>query len=324
VFIQESLRHMFSRWGFGPLKHSKTDFYKIVKDFGLTREWITPTRQAFLHGQGVRIGIIDSGVPQHHLFTPMVVDSKSFLAGTDVTDKLGHAEMVMGRIAAFAPRAEYYIAKVTDSSPVVRERSVLAAMYWMAANNVHIVNLSLGFHVWEDGPQAGHLRNCRGTCILCSELISLSNRGMVVVAAAGNAGPNAATIACPAIASGDNIISVGATMRTTRALLNSSSRDILGTLRPDVVAPGEFDYKSYIRSGTSFATPVVTGLLASGLVRYSASEAISALKRSCDSIGCAPHEQGHGLVNSEKFMEVLQNVQLSDEGEQKRRSHGAD
>jgi serine protease AprX len=96
--------------------------------------------------------------------------------------------------------------------------------------------------------------------------------GIVVVAAAGNSGPSCSSISHPP-AIYDESLTVGATNNLDDSITSFSSRgpvtiDGSNRLKPDVTAPGS-NVRSSIppngysyKSGTSMATPHVTGLVA--------------------------------------------------------------
>ena len=100
---------------------------------------------------------------------------------------------------------------------------------------------------------------------------NLKAAGIVVVASAGNAGPNCSTVYAPA-AMFDNSFTIGST-KSNDEISGFSSRgpvavDASGRLKPNVVAPGS-NIRSSIRngnyasgSGTSLSGPHVAGLVA--------------------------------------------------------------
>ena len=105
--------------------------------------------------------------------------------------------------------------------------------------------------------------------------------GIIVVAAAGNNGPGENTITCPGIAK--KIITVGSADDQKTMLGHGLKRGYSGRgptrdciVKPEILAPGtgirscgNMGTRSFsIKSGTSMAAPVVTGMLALLLEKY--------------------------------------------------------
>lgn len=139
--------------------------------------------------------------------------------------------------------------------------------------------------------------------------------GITVVVAAGNSGPDARTILSPG--NSRSVITVGAVND------RKSSDDIYGIApfssrgptkeglrKPDVVAPGvninsiynTDSHKSL--SGTSMATPVVSGCLAVLLSKnnsLSPKELKSEIIKSCTTLNEKSDDQGAGIINIDKL-----------------------
>jgi len=93
------------------------------------------------------------------------------------------------------------------------------------------------------------------------------NAGITVIAAAGNNGPTMNTISSPAIAK--QVIAVGASIENTRIAPYSSRGTFFEEMiKPDIIAPGHQIISTWPNnqyetlSGTSMATPHVTGIVA--------------------------------------------------------------
>jgi subtilisin family serine protease len=124
----------------------------------------------------------------------------------------------------------------------------------------HIVNNS-----WGCPPQEG----CDSK-ILVIGMSNLANAGQMNVVAAGNDGPNCASIGNPSF--GESVFSVGALDQKGKITSFSSRGPVLidgsGRIKPDVIAPGSNIYSAfpggkYSRSmGTSMAAPHVAGVVA--------------------------------------------------------------
>ena len=100
-----------------------------------------------LTGRGVRVGIIDSGVNPAHphvggvaggVFIGPAGESDVYL------DRIGHGTAVTGAIREKAPDALLYAVKIFDRSLVSSSEILLRALEWCVAQQMHVINLSLG------------------------------------------------------------------------------------------------------------------------------------------------------------------------------------
>ena len=146
---------------------------------------------------------------------------------------------------------------------------------------------------------------------------------MVVVTAAGNLGPDTCSITLPGISR--KVITVGSCLGQSfsnevpqQALLYSGCGPTEECVKkPDITAPGNgiyscnYRYPVYSRmpylkkSGTSMATPVVSGSVALLLEKYpdmKNTEVKLRLWDSCDDLGLPENRQGHGQINITKLL----------------------
>lgn len=134
--------------------------------------------------------------------------------------------------------------------------------------------------------------------------------GIVVAASAGNKGPAPHSISAPG--NSRKIITVGYHSKHSNSSVGPTS---LCIKKPDVVTPGYqitsccHQYASqsaYIKkSGTSMATPIVSGSIALLLSLYpqlTPKEVKVRLKNSCTDLNLPHGSQGWGLLNVEKFL----------------------
>ncbi len=269
-----------------------------------------------LDGSGVRIAVIDSGVApgEDDLADPSLTGSQridrfaDFVGGLDAPyDDYGHGTHVAGIIAGngfdssgarsgLAPGSRLVILKALDGSGQGRISTVIAALDYAVAHcselNIRIINLSVGAGVYES----------YDTDPLTLATKRAVDAGIVVVAAAGNAGRDAqgrtqyGAIAAPGNAPW--VVTVGASshMGTTDRADDTMSRfssrgptPVDRAAKPDLVAPGvgieslsapnsllyrsmpayllsgtvPTPYLPYLSlSGTSMAAPVVAGTVA--------------------------------------------------------------
>ncbi|GAB4536918.1 MAG: hypothetical protein Kow0063_22990 [Anaerolineae bacterium] len=267
---------------------------------------------AGFQGEGMRIGIVDTGLDaDHDDFQGRVAAMTSFVGG-DGTDDNGHGTHVAGIAAGtgassggkykgVAPAASLYVAKVLDANGGGMMSGVMAGIEWAVDQEVHVINLSLG----SDGP-------CDGSdalSTLCDEVVQ--QFGIVICVAAGNAGPGSATVGSPGCARW--VITIGAVDdadHVTRFSSRGPTAD--GRVKPDLAFPGAGIVAAqaqgtalgpviapgYVQlSGTSMATPHATGsvaLLLQARPELTANQVKWALLTTALDVGESPNAQGSG------------------------------
>jgi len=154
---------------------------------------------------------------------------------------------------------------------------------WAADQGFDVANLSIG----GDSPsEAVH-----------DAIKYAEENGMVVVAAAGNDGPCSDCLHYPGAY--DETVCVGSVDSDDELASHSSTGDAVDIVAPGAEVPSTIvggEYRAF--SGTSMATPHVTGALALLVDRgYSPSEARDRLLESAEDLGLAEDESGAGLVD---------------------------
>jgi hypothetical protein len=203
-----------------------------------------------------------------------------------------------------AYKADFLLAKTEDmrSETPIEEDNWVAAMEWADSLGADIITTSLGYSDWYtysdfDGQTAV-------ITIAANTAISL---GMVVVNSAGNSGPSLGTITPPADAF--EIISVGS-VDVLGNLVTSSSRGPTfdGRTKPEVCARGAGDWAPIssgdtfygLRSGTSFAAPLVAGaacILLQAHPAYTPQMIRQALMETADNAATPNNNYGWGIIN---------------------------
>ncbi|GAA3407244.1 serine protease AprX [Paenibacillus hodogayensis] len=254
-------------------------------------------------GKGVTIAVIDTGAYPHPDLTKPVNRIKAFKDfvngrkkpyddnghGTHVAgDAAGNGYSSKGKYRGPADKAKLVIVKAFGSDGEADSSDVIAAVDWVLRNRkkygIRVLNMSFGspgFARCSDDP-------------VCRAAERAWKAGLVVVAAAGNSGPGKGTIESPGIS--PLLLTVGAVddrgtvLQADDRVAAFSSRGPApgGRVKPDLSAPGVnivslrapgsvLDIgdpsarvgKSYFRmSGTSMATPIVSGGVAELLQRY--------------------------------------------------------
>ncbi|MFH1918194.1 MAG: S8 family serine peptidase, partial [Nanoarchaeota archaeon] len=288
-----------------------------------------------LTGEGVTIGIIDTGVDYTHPDLGGCFGLGCKVAGgwdfvnddPDPMDDAGHGTHVAsiaagnGILKGVAPEAKIYAYKVLDSGGYGYDSDVIAAINMSIdpnqdgdfSDSLDIISMSLGFRYssFED----------------CYEIASSSvvddavDLGISVVIAAGN-DYYSQRINAPGCAK--NVVTVGATDKNDNIAYFSSrgpTKDF--RVKPDVLAPGVeicaarwdsyrescIDNEHASASGTSMATPHVSGAIA--LIKqkhptWTPYEIKHALRNTAIDVGENILAQGYGRID------VLEAVQLED------------
>ena len=205
-------------------------------------------------GTGIKIAIVDTGIDRAHPdFSGRIMAGASFVDG-DFQDDNGHGTHVAStaagtgaaqenRYVGVAPEASLYVARVLDRGGSGSMSGVMAGIEWAVDQDVHVINLSLGGSGSSDGQDA--------LSMTCNVAVA---RGIVVCAAAGNAGPGARSIGSPGAAA--DVITVGAADRSDRvASFSSRGPTADGRTKPDICFPGT-DIVAARASGTSMGSPV--------------------------------------------------------------------
>jgi len=219
---------------------------------------------------GPRIGLIDSGVEG-------ATTQRAFASPTPAPAP--HGTQVARLLAATAPGARIYAADVYGGSPTGGGSSAVArALGWLAAENVPVINISLV------GPR---------NAIVEATIARLTSRGFVIVAAVGNDGPAAVPL-FPASYPG--VIGVTCVDARDRVLIEAGRGEHVDFAALGIVSPR-------VR-GTSFAAPIVSGLIATQLASPStanADRAVAALRARARDLGARGRDNifGDGLVSAE-------------------------
>lgn len=205
-------------------------------------------------GKGVKIAILDTGLPEHNDITP--AGSKSFITGY-LKDLNGHATFTGGILCAvadngmgvrgIAPDAEDYYAAVLDRNGSGSVNAINSAIHWAVDEiGADIINMSLGI-------ARSAFANPSGLEYACNYAY---DHGVTLFAAAGNGGGQVDFPACY-----DSVISVGAINDTMcKANFSAFGPEV------DFVAGGVDVYSTWKRngyaslSGTSFSCPAVAGV----------------------------------------------------------------
>lgn len=242
---------------------------------------------------GVRVGLIDDGVDGRHAALRGSTIHAHGCAGAALPAVHGTAiaSLLAGRDGRFqgaAPGAELYAADVFCGRPTGGAVDQVAeAFAWLMHERVPVINVSLV------GPPDRTLE---------SVVTGAVARGYLIVAAVGNDGPAAPPL-YPAAWPG--VVGVTAVDARHRVLPEAERGPQVKFAAPGADMAAALTPRGYaLVRGTSFAAPLVAGLLAQALRspdRAAADEALTALERRAQHLGAAGADPayGHGLVGAE-------------------------
>jgi subtilisin family serine protease len=254
--------------------------------------------EALAHGLNVLVAVIDSGID---LKQPELANSiaESF-------DELGskegpqvHGTGVAGAIVAHArlmgsaPAAKILAIRAFGTTPKGAESStfvVLKGLDYAAAHGAQVVNMSFA------GPKDALIE--RG-------IAAAAARGIVMVAASGNAGPKSPPLYPGA---NPNVIAVSATDAQDRLFAASNRGGYVAVAAPgvDIFLPAP-DEKYQMTSGTSFSAAYVSGLVALMLERNPAlkpDEVRAILTKTARDLGAPGRDDLFGAGEADAFAAV--------------------
>ncbi len=217
-----------------------------------------------LYGEGFNLAIIDTGIRESHEKIMGRVGYRKNLTSDSMQDGFDHGTGVASIAVAVAPRCSLLNIKVLDNRGEGSEEEVVMGIDEVLSLHDEgseyapwVINLSLGGH--DDNNPYNPLR------IACRAAI---DRGIWVIAAAGNEGPGAETIMSPACER--YVAAIGSAKYDPFMVSNFSSRGPTeeGLTKPDAVSFGEdivvassvSDTAIIAKSGTSFSVPFTSAM----------------------------------------------------------------
>ncbi len=251
-----------------------------------------------LTGNGTTVAVVDTGIYPHSDLEGRIAGFADFIGNeTDPYDDNGHGTHCAGCVAGDgsassgqyrgpAPQADVVGVKVLDKNGSGTLETIMQGVQWCIdynanqENAIDIISMSLG--------SSAQRYESEKEDPMVKMVDKAWENGIVVVAAAGNEGPEPQTIASPGIS--ETILTVGALddqeteLRDDDEVADFSSRGptIYGKTKPDILAPGVHitslrapnslidktqkvnrEGENYFTlSGTSMAAPICAGVVA--------------------------------------------------------------
>jgi hypothetical protein len=257
-----------------------------------------PQAHTLAHGANVTIAVIDSGIDaKHPELANAIADNLDALGskegphvhGTGIAGAIVSHARLMGS----APEARILAIRAFGAAPNGAESTsyvILKGLDYAAAHGAQIVNMSFA------GPKDALIERA---------IAATATKGIVMVAAAGNAGPKSPPLYPAANA---NVIAVTATDARDRlfAASNRGSHIAISAPGVDIFLPAP-DEKYQMASGTSFSAAYVSGLAALMLERNPAlkpGEVRAILMKTARDLGAPGRDDLFGAGEADAFAAV--------------------
>lgn len=270
-----------------------------------------------LSGKGIGVAVLDTGAFPHTDFKNRIWAFRDYIHEKEEPyDDNGHGTHVLGILGGngAASGGKYrgtafgcglIPIKVLDERGNGNKDKVIQALKWIEENmeqyHIRVVNISVGTTHRE-----GHED-------LIEAVEEAWDRGLVVVAAAGNMGPGRGSITAPGCSR--KIITVGSSdMLVGNQGISGRGPTINCISKPDIVAPGNEivscsnkmnPYPYTRKSGTSMSTPLVSGgiaLLLEKNPQLTNLEIKKRLRATAKDLGYPHNLQGWGLFQLQRFL----------------------
>lgn len=227
-------------------------------DWGIIKHEIPSIWKNITQGEGIKVAILDSGWPYHIDLYNNILETKDFVSNNKDNESQGHGVSVAGVIAAednsfgvvgVAPKVGIIYGRVLSNSGAGSAENILKGLDYAIQSKVDIISLSFGAR-FAHNP-------------LYEKIKEAYNKNIVVVSSAGNDKVED-SINYPA--KWEEVISVGA-VNEQGEIADFCSKGY----KIDVYAPGVSVLSTHLNnsygcfSGTSFATPFISGIVALGI-----------------------------------------------------------
>ncbi len=215
-----------------------------------------------LYGREMKAAVLGSGIREtHQELAGRVIYRKNYTSAP-MEDTLDHDTGVASIITAVAPLCRILNMKVLDDKGMGTEEDVAIAIddcisLWDTHPDIAPITLNLSLGAPDDGNPYNPLRVASRAAI---------EKGLWVIAAAGNDGPGAGTIMTPAC---EKYVFACGSLTADGIISSFSARGPTkeGLIKPDVaifgenilVASSKSDTATTAKTGTSFSTPFCSG-----------------------------------------------------------------
>ncbi|TAJ09387.1 T9SS C-terminal target domain-containing protein [Marinilabiliaceae bacterium JC017] len=316
----------------------------ITNDYGYSYNQTVTVNGQFLHvkgfkGEGMHIAIIDAGfygVDQlpcfNHLWiNSQILGTRDFVNPTsNIFEEHRHGMQVLsivsgimeGELQGTATEAKYWLLRSEDDNseyPIEADYWIRAAEFADSAG-VDVINTSLGYSLFDDASLDYTYSQMDGSTRISQAAKLAASKGMIVVVSAGNEG-NKSWRYITAPSDAEDILTVGAvTKDSIQAYFASVGPSADDRIKPDITAMGiscamqSTNGEITFGNGTSFSSPVITGLSAclwQALPTLSAAEIVDLIKNSAHQMNAPDIYMGYGLPDFNLALETSINSPAS-------------
>lgn len=277
-------------------------------------------------GDGVTIAIFDSGIDLNNDFIPQdrIIMSLD-IAEEDNLDYTGHGTMMAGILIGsgkqlnnipylgIAPKSKIINLKVTDKNGLGKISDILMGLELIKDTKIDIILFGLSSAIPSDG-----------TDILSTMCELFERKGIILIAPAGNFGPDPQSIGSPGCSK--SVICVGSIDELEKITFFSSRGPTLdGRIKPDIVIPGVkastiFKYDNKLvtnnklnRSHTTISGTSVSATVFAGIVAHlkevkpdiDLKILLKILRKGSSNLYYSKFSQGRGFPNLKQLFEIL-------------------
>ena len=311
----------------------------LQEKYGYGYHQINCEKGIYLHekgfkGQGIKIAILDGGfsgvdtiIAFKKLFqTGRLAEAYDFVEndknpyhgsshGTEVLSTM--AANQSKKLIGTAPEATYCLFRTEDtrSEQLIEEFNIARALEYADSIGVQLVNISLGYTNYDYFNQSYSWSDLTRQESIAVQAINIADqKGILVVVSAGNEGDEYwKYIAVPGNASG--ALTIGAVdSEKNLAAFSSIGYTEMRTIKPDICAMGSYvatiddENALGMSDGTSFSTPITTGLIAclwQAFPTSKASQIKDVVKKSASQYKKPDLNYGYGVPNFEHAFWLL-------------------
>ncbi len=307
-----------------------TDNWSLTTvNYGASAEQLTQIGVDVMHqkgfrGEGMLIGVLDSGFlnADKVAFLKPLFDEKRIVGTVDFVQRQAavyedddHGLSVLSTMAATADnslygsayKASYLLLRTEDvaSESRLEEVNWLLGAEYADSTGADLITSSLGYTTFDDAASNYTYKDLNGTTGLATRAATMAAQaGMVVLSAAGNDGTTPwRYLSVPADAV--PVLAVAAVDRTgAKASFSSFGPAPDGRIKPDVAARGQSTVVGLpngsiaAANGTSFATPLLAGMVAGFWQAYPtlrAVDVVNAIRRAGNQYNAPDDRLGYGI-----------------------------